>query len=386
MVDWNVYGIALVPGAAALAFLSVVIYRSRPSSGENQSLAMMLIGFAMLAGGLAIGYLAKDVGVARGGFGVAYASWFSASVASIRFSASLGVPWLRALRYRWADRSLLLLYFLGPALVVALLLPRTFAGMASYAPYVPWRPVFHPGAFETWNVLSILVNLVAIAAAGHAWQRQPAGSPLRRTMATYFVAALAIETISVASQILRVDIITSIQDGTAPAPWKVPVFILSIVWQMWVYPIGFGYAILKAQVFDVDLRIKWGLRRGTLVGAFLAVFFVVNAMVQQFLEGYGVILGGAAVGLMLFAVRPIERMADRMADHAMPRVQDTHEYRTVRKREVYRAAVDSALEDGGDISPKERGMLATLQDQLGIGARDAHDIEREARAARAGVA
>ncbi len=49
---------------------------------------------------------------------------------------------------------------------------------------------------------------------------------------------------------------------------------------------------------------------------------------------------------------------------------------------VYRAAVESALEES-DISPQERGMLATLQDQLGIGAKDAHGIEREARAGAA---
>ena len=63
----------------------------------------------------------------------------------------------------------------------------------------------------------------------------------------------------------------------------------------------------------------------------------------------------------------------------MPRVQDTPEYRTVRKRAVYRAAVESAMQDGA-VTEKERDVLATLADQLGLGAGEARAIEREARA------
>lgn len=138
-----------------------------------------------------------------------------------------------------------------------------------------------------------------------------------------------------------------------------------------------AYGVARGYVLDIDLRLKWTIRRGALVGAFLAVFFVAAAVAEQYLSRYGALVGGVAVGLLLFALRPIERAADRFADRAMPRVRDTAEYRTVRKREVYRATIDGALADG-DLSDRERDMLARLQDQLGLSGTEAREIEREA--------
>ena len=62
----------------------------------------------------------------------------------------------------------------------------------------------------------------------------------------------------------------------------------------------------------------------------------------------------------------------------MPRVQDNDEYHTVSKREVYRAAVGSALEDGV-VTEKERSVLATLATQLGLMPAAALEVERAAR-------
>jgi hypothetical protein len=63
----------------------------------------------------------------------------------------------------------------------------------------------------------------------------------------------------------------------------------------------------------------------------------------------------------------------------MPRVHDTAEYRTVRKREVYRAATESAIRDGV-VTEAERDVLATLADELGLTAGEARAIERAATA------
>jgi uncharacterized membrane protein YebE (DUF533 family) len=143
-----------------------------------------------------------------------------------------------------------------------------------------------------------------------------------------------------------------------------------------------GYAILRQQLLGIELKLKWTLRRGALAAIILAAFFVVSQLVQTFVGGFVPGLAGAAVaGLLLFAITPLQRFADRLADKAMPGVADTKEYRTVRKREVYRAAVESAMEDGV-ITAKERGVLATLADQLGLGAKEAHDVEKAALAAR----
>lgn len=79
---------------------------------------------------------------------------------------------------------------------------------------------------------------------------------------------------------------------------------------------------------------------------------------------------------------PAWRLSGRFVDRVMPNVVDTEEYRTVRKREIYRAAVESAFQDG-EITIRERRMLAALQGQLGLAGEDTVAIEREmAKASR----
>jgi len=149
--------------------------------------------------------------------------------------------------------------------------------------------------------------------------------------------------------------------------------------------VTFSYALLRAQLFDIDIKLKWTVRRGTVAAAFVGVFFVVSEGAQTFLSAQmGPVAGLLAAGGLVFAIAPLQRAADSLADRAMPGVVDNAEYRLVRKYEVYRAAVDSALVEG-DISPKERGMLATFASELGLTPKEMHDVEREARAARAGV-
>lgn len=121
-----------------------------------------------------------------------------------------------------------------------------------------------------------------------------------------------------------------------------------------------------------------GLRRGTIASVFIATFLVVAAIAERALQQYGVLAGGLAAGLLLFALRPIERAATQLADRAMPQVQPTPSYLHFKKLEVYRAAVESALE-GGAIDKRERDLLDRLREKLGIGAEDAAFAEADAR-------
>lgn len=219
------------------------------------------------------------------------------------------------------------------------------------------------------------IYLLSAIPALHAWRRAKVESARRQAG---FLAAVY-TTVFVSWAAFIVWYAGTTRDFTAG------IVATNFLWQAansLALTLGLSYGILKAQLFDIDLKIKWTLRRGTLVGVFVAAFFVASAVAQQWLEQYGVIAGGAAVGLLLFAVRPIERAADKLADRAMPRVRDDKGYRTVRKLEVYRAAIDSALSDG-DITPKERGMLAALAEHLGVAPMEMHEVERAAREARA---
>ena len=117
---------------------------------------------------------------------------------------------------------------------------------------------------------------------------------------------------------------------------------------------------------------------------FVALFFVVSELAATlFSERMGTVLGIMAAGALLFALAPLQRVAERVADAAMPRVKETDESRMVRKREVYRAAVESALHDGV-VTARERDVLATLAHQLGLSAGDARALEGEVEAASQG--
>lgn len=139
-----------------------------------------------------------------------------------------------------------------------------------------------------------------------------------------------------------------------------------------------GWALLKYQLFDFELRVKIGIRRGTVVGIFLAVFLVVAEIASNFLAGtQGYLVGGLTAGLMLFAIRPLERLAQGFADRAMPGVDASPAYAQFKKLEVYRAAVETALEGDGRIDESERRMLDTLRAKLAIHADDARALEDE---------
>jgi hypothetical protein len=149
--------------------------------------------------------------------------------------------------------------------------------------------------------------------------------------------------------------------------------------------VAIAVALLRYQLFDFDLKVKVTLKRGALIGVFLAAFLVGVAIAEQYLQQFGWIAGGVTVGLLLFALRPIERAIDRLADRAMPRTTGTAEYLAQRKHEIYRAALEDAMRDGA-VSARERALLLRLAENLGLDGNDANRIEREILAAIPGGA
>jgi hypothetical protein len=137
------------------------------------------------------------------------------------------------------------------------------------------------------------------------------------------------------------------------------------------------YAMLRDQLFDIDLRLKLALKGSTIGAAFLAVFFIVAQLVQNIAtQELGYVVGAIAAGGLLFLLKPLERMAERLSDRAMPRTTGTPEYVAFRKLEVYKAAVESAHETGG-ITARERASLDRLRAKLSIAEADAARIESD---------
>ncbi len=142
-----------------------------------------------------------------------------------------------------------------------------------------------------------------------------------------------------------------------------------------------AYGILRTQLFDIDLKIRWTLKQSTVAGMVVAIIFVVSEGAAQFLSAeLGNITGLLAAAVVMFFLAPLQRFADRVATAAMPNTQNTPEYQAFRKMQVYEAAVSEALLEGG-ISDKERSLLGRLRESLGVSEGDASAIETELRSA-----
>jgi uncharacterized membrane protein YebE (DUF533 family) len=86
--------------------------------------------------------------------------------------------------------------------------------------------------------------------------------------------------------------------------------------------------------------------------------------------------GLLAAAVVVFFLAPLQRFAEGVASVAMPNTQNTPEYAAHRKMQVYEAAVGEAVPDG-IISDRERTLLNSLRDSLGISTVDAAALETE---------
>ena len=144
-----------------------------------------------------------------------------------------------------------------------------------------------------------------------------------------------------------------------------------------IYVLLTAYGIASAQLFDIDLKLKWTLQRGTVAAAYLAFYFVASEGTASFLsDQIGTVVGLLVTGLLVFAVAPINRLAERLSDRAMPNVQDTEEYRIFRKLEIYGEAYAGAVE-AGEIGAVRRAALNRLRARLELTAEDVESLEAE---------
>ena len=145
-----------------------------------------------------------------------------------------------------------------------------------------------------------------------------------------------------------------------------------------------AYGVLRVQLFDIDLRIKRTLKRGTVAAAFVATFFVISEFAGNYLSSqFGTVLGVLGTGALIFFLDPIQRAAERLSNAAMPNTVDTPEYEAFRKLQVYDSAVRAALEDG-HISERQRRVLDSMIESMGIDRKLAQRMEEDTLAALSG--
>lgn len=368
---WNPISILGLTAALVGFALAGVVFAANPSRPTNRWLALLLLLEAIVQAACA-GGIGNVLDNPDDVFGVAAVNTTAFIAIPFLYLVFLGTaldtPLVRPFRLRSVRVGL----FAALAIVEAYWLshPETFYAGVGRPWYAAWAPIPAEGTIWVGRAYAA-VALLALVATLDALRR--ARTPAARRQAKLFTLAFA--TRDVFWIVLTLYVVPFTRPGLDRA-WGLfwtqgmPGFMIAFV-------LILGYGILHAQLFDIDLKLKWTLRRGTVVGVFLAVFFIVFAIAEQWLQQYGVVAGGAAVGILVFALRPIERAADRLADATMPRVQPTPEYVAFRRLEVYKGAVEDAVRDG-TITATERSVLDGLRRRLGVADADARAIERDA--------
>ena len=143
-----------------------------------------------------------------------------------------------------------------------------------------------------------------------------------------------------------------------------------------IYVLLLAYAVLRSQLFNIDLKVKFALQQSTVGALIIGGFIVGSEVLESLVPVSGMVLNIIVAIAILVALRPIQRLALRMSNRLMHSVQNTPEYLEVRRLEVYRAALEGAVEDGL-VTDKERTILDRLRDELGISAGEAVALENE---------
>ena len=359
---WNplaaVYAVPVLAGIA----MSVLVFRSNPSAPQNRRLAALL--YLENTGGACGSVLLYSTASAATAYAlqtVAYANFIPFTVAYLLFLAVLPTRLARPLRPRWVQAGLVVFALAYVVLVVV----RTELFIAGVAPtdYARYESISGPALM--WAVLVGLgAWIYALAGAVGMWREAAPGTMRRRQGATY---ALAFGIRDTAWIVFLVVLVVLPPAATTPAIWLFPAANT-------LFYVVLAYGILHHQLFDIDLKIKFAISRGTVVALFSGIVFVASELVEQLLGVDQLLPAIVAAGVIALAMRPLARVGHWVADRAMPGVTDTEEYRTVRKTEVYRAALEEALADSV-LTDKDRNVLAALADHLGISNKDAKRIE-----------
>jgi hypothetical protein len=280
------------------------------------------------------------------------------------------------------DGAMFALYppFLAAALQTTLTRPfagkRMRIGLAGASVVFFFTVLLSPVAVGTAVLYLMMSSLFgfALVASIHAWRVAPAGAA--RARAGVFALAFGIRDVCwgfiYAFSIWMIVVGTYIEGPAAPD-------LLSTIYALGTLlavPL-IAYGILHTHLFDIDLRIRWTIKQSTLAAVVVVIMFVLSEGAERLLSAeIGNVASLIVAALIVFALTPLQRFAERVASVAMPNTHDTPEYAASRKLHVYEAALAEALPDG-NISDRERELLNRLRDSLGISASDADAIECE---------
>ncbi|MBI2077789.1 MAG: hypothetical protein HYT80_05370 [Euryarchaeota archaeon] len=351
----GVYGVLVGLPTAAFAFLT------GPGRGINRRLAAVLLFDALGIACYRLVWLAPNEASAHALIVIGAMAAQAIPFAYLMFiGRALETPLVRP--FRGAVAQIILGYGAWAGAVAAFTRPDLFGGeLRVLGP--GWMMV--PGPLNPPGVVAIgLVSLFGLFATASAWRRAPVGS-VARQRAGWLLLAFGVRDV----------VIVLVAVAVAVFPVVLANQILLALFVVYISLVGplLAFGILKFQLFDIALKFRFTLSRSTLLGIYGATFLSVEQLVQNLASAeFGLLAGAAAAGLLLFAVSPLNRFAERVGGAVLPHASSPA-YLLQRRFEVYQAAVEAALPGG--VSEKERRTLEALRRELDLTIEDAQKIE-----------
>jgi hypothetical protein len=379
MIAWHPWALTGIVAAVVAWSMAWFIYRATPDRALARRTAVLMFveGAAVLTSGAGVALLLMSSGAYRIAvlvhFGV---DWLFVGLYLPFLARALDLRILRVFKARLAEIALLIGCLAGAVSVG--LVPGWYIGdVLAVAGGSPLRWFYAPG--PVWSYLAACLGLIFICGfllSLFAWRR--ARAELLRRRARAFSLAFGIRAL-VWGGIYLLAAFASARLTPSLFFLLLQLYALTLL----AYVVLVSYAVLTAQLFDIDLRIRWTVRQSTVAAAFLAVFFFVSEGVQTFLSvQLGNFLGVAAAALLVFFIAPLRRVADRVADFAVPVPRSSSDYEAFRKLQIYHAALEGVYSDN-QVAAKERLILERLKGALDIAHADAERLERDMR--RTGV-
>jgi hypothetical protein len=366
--SWSPWGLASTITLIVAWVAAAVVLRTRPDRPVNRRLCVLLVLEGVFIGcSSGLLFMVDSAGAAFALGVIATAAMVALIPQYLSFlAAALQTPLVAPFRSRPAVLLLALLSIAGAAIVIAF--PREFVTEPYQPTWAKWNYQL-VGWGQRGSQLHGIVSIFGLVAALAAYLRTPVDT-LRRRRAAWFAAAFGI------------------RDAYAGVVQLLyPVIRPLDFWGDFVYNPGLGgiyllyillltYGVLQAQLFDINLRVKFALRQSTVAAIITMAFFVGSEILENFVPVDGIVLGVIAAGACVLALRPLKRLATRFTDRVMRNVEDTPAYRDARKVDVYRTALEGILEDDL-ITEQERRVLDRLRAKLGLSEREAARLEAE---------
>jgi hypothetical protein len=138
-----------------------------------------------------------------------------------------------------------------------------------------------------------------------------------------------------------------------------------------------AWGILRYQVLDFDVKLRWGLERSTIASIFIAVFFLISEGAQEI---FGTATSNAWIGIiaaaaLTFFIAPLQRLAERVGERALPDARPAASLLDDEVRDLYEQRLRSAWSDG-TLTRDERVILEHLRERLRIPVEEAAVLER----------